>query len=216
MSLVDHPGHFDAPRRGEISMSADEEIRGRHVTLRPATPDDERAILEWLFRSDLAPTMLGPPLYPERPIPPPEEPGEGCEPYYFDGSAPEPGRCFLIVADGEPVGQVNSNDIHERGGRRRTELDIGMRCEACCGKGYGTDALNALCRSLHERSGVVEFMVQPSAHNPRAIRAYEKAGFRRLDLPIEEARSLWGPSDYADSVYMVRAFPPEGGGEGRP
>jgi RimJ/RimL family protein N-acetyltransferase len=77
----------------------------------------------------------------------------------------------------------------------------------------GADALDALCRHLHERFSVAEFMVQPSARNPRAIRAYEKAGFRRLDLPIEEARSLWGPSDYADSVYMVRAIPPEGGGE---
>ena len=50
---------------------------------------------------------------------------------------------------------------------------------------------------------------------PRAIRAYEKVGFRRLDVPIEEARALWGPSDYADSVYMVRSIPPEGDGEDR-
>jgi len=50
---------------------------------------------------------------------------------------------------------------------------------------------------------VVEFMIQPSASNPRAIRAYEKAGFSRLDLPLESARELWGPNDYYDSVYMV-------------
>jgi diamine N-acetyltransferase len=197
-------------------MSEDGAIRGLRVTLRPAAPEDERAILDWLLRSDLTPTMLGPPLYPERPVPPPGEPGEGYEPYYFDGSAPELGRCFLILADGEPVGQVNYNDIHQRGGRRRTELDIWLRSEACCGRGYGTDALDALCRHLHQRFGVVEFMVQPSARNPRAIRAYEKAGFRRLDLPIEEARALWGPSDYADSVYMARAIPPEGDGADRP
>ena len=84
------------------------------------------------------------------------------------------------------------------------ELDIWMRSEACCGKGYGTEALDALCRHLHERFGVEEFMVQPSARNPRAIRAYEKLGFKRLDVPIESARELWGPNDYYDSVYMVR------------
>ena len=197
-------------------MSEDEAIRGHHIMLRPAACEDERVILDWLFRSDLTPTMIGPPLYPERPIPPPGEAGHGYETHYFDGSAPGLGRCFLILADGEPVGQVNHNDIHERGGRRRTELDIWMRCEACCGKGYGTDALDAFCRYLHERFGVAEFMVQPSARNPRAIRAYEKAGFRRLDLPIDEARSLWGSSDYADSVYMVRTIPPQDGGEDRP
>ena len=197
-------------------MNGDGDIRGRYVTLRPASPEDERTILDWLYRSDVTPSMLGPPLYPERPVPPPGEGGGDYEPHYFDGSAPELGRCYLILADGEPVGQVSYNDIHEHGERRRTELDIWLRNEACCGRGYGTDALDALCRHLHDRLGVAEFLVQPSARNPRAIRAYEKAGFRRLGLPIEEARVLWGPSDYADSVYMTRAFPPKGDGTNRP
>jgi RimJ/RimL family protein N-acetyltransferase len=49
-------------------------------------------------------------------------------------------------------------------------------------------------------------MVQPSARNPRAIRAYEKAGFKRLDLPLGLARELWGLNDYLDSMYMVRTI----------
>jgi RimJ/RimL family protein N-acetyltransferase len=197
-------------------MNGDGDIRSRYVTLRPASPEDERTILDWLYRSDVTPSMLGPPLYPERPVPPPGEDGGGYEPHFFDGSAPELGRCYLILADDEPVGQVSYNDIHEHGGRRRTELDIWLRNEWCCGRGYGFDALDAICHHLHDRLGVAEFLVQPSARNPRAIRAYEKAGFRRLGLPIEEARALWGPSDYADSVYMVRSMPPEGDGADRP
>ena len=59
-----------------------------------------------------------------------------------------------------------------------------MRSEACCGRGYGTDALIALSRMLYVRFGVQEFMMQPSARNPRAIRAYEKAGFRSIDIPL--------------------------------
>ena len=50
-------------------------------------------------------------------------------------------------------------------------------------------------------------MVQPSARNQRAIRTYEKVGFRRLDLPLESARELWGPNYFCDSVYMVRIVP---------
>ena len=111
---------------------------------------------------------------------------------------------------------MSYNDIHEHGGRRRTELDIWMRNEACCGRGHGPDALDALCRHLHDRLGVAEFMVQPSARNPRAIRAYERAGFRRLGVPMEQARDLWGPSGYADSVYMVRSILTEGDGADRP
>jgi RimJ/RimL family protein N-acetyltransferase len=165
---------------------------GRRVLLQPVTPEDERHILHWLLRSDVTPSLLGPPLFPERPVPPPEDSSQRFDPHYLDGTAPHLGRCFLILVDGEPVGQVTYNDIMKWDGRTRVELDIWMRSEASCGKGYGPDAIDALCRHLHERFGVEEFMVQPSARNPRAIHAYEKVGFRRLDLPLEAARELWG------------------------
>jgi RimJ/RimL family protein N-acetyltransferase len=183
-----------------------ETIRGKRVVLRPATPEDEPQILAWLLRSDVTPSLLGPPLFPERPLPQIGGSAERLDPHYLDGTAPELGRCFLILVGGEPVGQVTYNDIMEWDGRKRVELDIWMRSEACCGKGYGSDALDAICRHLHEQFGVEEFMVQPSARNPRAIRAYEKVGFRRLVLPLEAARELWGPNDYYDSVYMVRTI----------
>jgi RimJ/RimL family protein N-acetyltransferase len=181
-------------------------IQGERVVLQPATPDDERHILNWLLRSDVTPSMLGPPLFPERPVPVREDSSERLDSHYLDGTAPELGRCFLILVHGEPVGQVTYNDIMERDGLKQVELDIWMRSESCCGKGYGTDAIDALCRYLHERFGVQQFMVQPSARNPRAIHAYEKLGFKSLDLPLESARELWGPNDYWDSVYMVRTI----------
>src|SRR5208337_3919018 len=190
------------------SISLNEEtIQGERVVLQPTTPEDERQILDWLLRSDVTPLLLGPPLFPERPVPLPDNSGETFDPHYFDGTAPGLGRCVLILFDGEPVGQVSYNDIHERDGRKQVELDIWMRSEECCGKGYGTDALDALCRYLHERFGVEQFMVQSTASNPRAIRAYEKVGFRRLEVPLESARELWGLNDYCDSVYMVRTVP---------
>ncbi len=182
-------------------------IRGNRAVLRPATTEDEPQILEWLLRSDITPSMLGPPLFPERPVPSLDDSSQRLDPHYLDGTAPELGRCFLILVDGEPVGQVTYNDIVEREGRRQVELDIWMRSAAFCGKGYGTDALEALCGYLHKTFGVEQFMVQPSARNPRAIRSYEKVGFKRLEIPIEAARELWGPNDYDDSVYMIRTIP---------
>jgi RimJ/RimL family protein N-acetyltransferase len=185
-------------------MNDHETIAGNRVVLRPATPEDEQDILDWLLRSDVTPSMLGPPLFPERPVPLPENSSDRLDSHYLDGNAPHLGRCFLILVDREPVGQVTYNDIVELHGLKSVELDIWMRSEACCGKGYGTEALDALCRYLHDRFGVEQFMVQPSARNPRAIHAYEKLGFKSLDLPLESARELWGPNDYWDSVYMVR------------
>jgi diamine N-acetyltransferase len=176
-------------------MPGDHTIQGKRVVLRPATTEDEPQILGWLLRSDITPSILGPPLFPERPVPRLDDPSQRLDPHYLDGTAPELGRCFLILVDGEPVGQVTYNDIMERDGRRQVELDIWMRSEAFCGKGYGTDALGALCGYLHKTFGVGQFMVQPSARNLRAIKAYEKVGFQRLNLPNEAARVLWGPND---------------------
>jgi RimJ/RimL family protein N-acetyltransferase len=181
-------------------------IHGKRVILRPATPGDARLIHEWLFRSDVTPALMGPPLFPERPLPLPGDVSQNFDPHYFDGSAPELGRSFLILVDGEPVGQINYNDIAERNGRKGTELDVWLRSQSVCGKGHGSDAMEALCTYLHDHFGVQEFMVQPSARNPQAIRAYEKAGFARLNLPVEQARELWGPNDYDDSVYMVKTI----------
>src|SRR5262245_60217539 len=129
-------------------MSETALIQGRRVVLRPATADDEPAIFEWLFHSDITPAVLGPPLYPERPIPSLQDPAEHFDPHYLDGSAPELGRCYLILVDDQPVGQVTYNDIVERAGRKQVELDIWMRSQLYCGKGYGTDALDSLCRHL--------------------------------------------------------------------
>lgn len=179
-------------------------LQGQHVTLRPAALEDRRMIYEWLAHSDVTATMLGFPLYPETPIPTWEEFCEDYQPYFFDGSAPWLGRSFLIVADAEPVGQINYNDIIEEDGCKRVELDIWLRSQAVCGKGFGPDALETLCRHLSDAYGVQEFMVQPSERNGAAIRAYEKAGFRRLDLTPDAAEERWGSRDYCDSVFMVK------------
>jgi diamine N-acetyltransferase len=132
---------------------------------------------------------------------------EFCEdqtPHFFEGEVTEKGRCFIMQVNGKDVGQIYFNDIETKNGIKRVELDVWMRAEKYCGKGYGSDALDALCGFLAKRFGVEQFMVQPSARNPRAIRAYEKAGFVRLDIPLEEAVDDWGPSDYFDSAHMVK------------
>jgi diamine N-acetyltransferase len=144
------------------------------VRLRPARVADRRRIYDWLAHSDLTPVLLGDSAGGGAPL----TWAEFCRDYrrhYFDGSRPLLGRCFVIQADGDDVGQVNYNDVDRRG--RSAELDIWLRSEAHCGQGHGTDALETLCRHLRRRFGVRRFLVNPSAANARAIRAYQKAGF---------------------------------------
>jgi diamine N-acetyltransferase len=176
------------------------------VALVPARPEHRRLVYEWLACSDVTRSFMGPPDFVDNPIPTWEEFDGDEDAFLFEGEVTERGRCFLIVRDEEPIGAVIANDVFERDDVRRVELDIWMRSEADCGRGLGGEALDVLCRHLSDRFGVDEFMVQPSARNARAIRAYEKVGFRRLDVSIDEARAAWGPSDYHDSVYMVKSL----------
>jgi RimJ/RimL family protein N-acetyltransferase len=178
-------------------------IPGDGVVLRPAAIADRRQVFEWLAHSDITSATNGPPIFPEKPIPTWDEFCDADSLPYFTDSAPHLGRCYLIPAIDEAVGQVTYNDIHHHAGRARTELDIWMRSETDCGPGFGTRALLLLCAYLGERFGVEEFMVQPSARNPRAIRAYQKIGFRPLGISVEASRELWGPNDHVDSVHSV-------------
>lgn len=180
-------------------------ICGKKVTLRPATERDKRLVYEWLAESDCTSSFMGPPRFTDHPIPTWEEFCADYQPYYFAGSEPESGRCFIILVNGLPVGQINYNKIIEQQ-RRRTELDIWMSCEANCGKGYGTDALQALTEYLHKTYGVTEFLIRPSVRNQRAIRAYEKAGFKSVKPSPEQQEAEYGPSDYKDSVSLVQCI----------
>jgi diamine N-acetyltransferase len=79
-----------------------------------------------------------------------------------------------------------------------------MFAERHCGHGYGSETLRVLCGYLQSRFNVQEFYIKPSASNPRAIRSYEKAGFRRTALSAEEAEVEYGEKDSIDTVYMTR------------
>ncbi len=186
-------------------------LYGERVVLRPATLADRRSIYEWAACADTTAAYMGPPTFPDAPAPSWEAFCDDYRPHFFDDSAPHLGRCFVILTEGEPAGQINYNDIEERSGVRRTELDIWLRAERFCGRSLGPDAVRTLCRYLAREFGVQQAMMQPSARNPRAIRAYEKACFVRQTLSPEQARAEWGPMDYRDSVVMVKTLQQEEG-----
>ena len=177
-------------------------IQGKKVVLRIATEQDKQMIYKWMVESDITPSMMRAPNFPDNPVPTWDKFCTDWKSHYFDGLEPTFGRCFIITVDGTPVGTIAYNNIDER--HRRTELDIWMSCESNCSKGYGPDALQTLCKYLFQTYGVIEFMMQPSARNSRAIRAFEKTGFQRLDLTLKEIEAKYGPRDYYDSVLLIK------------
>lgn len=177
-------------------------IRGSLIHLRPARESDRRAVYEWMAHSDVTSFMFGPPLFPETPIPSWDE---FCADYvslFFDGSQPDVGRSYIIEHAGEAIGHVGYSQVDLGDGR--VELDIWLRSAADCGHGYGNDTLRALVEHLHETMGITDFVIRPSPRNPRAIRAYAKAGFVVQSLSAEQQWAMYGPPDYDDTVVMIK------------
>ena len=87
----------------------------------------------------------------------------------------------------------------------RVVLDIWMKSEAYCGRGYGSQALDALCHHIRENFGITNFWISPSARNKRAVAAYEKAGFKIVKtMDKKEQEKELGLSEYDDNVLMIK------------
>lgn len=190
-------------------------IKGTKIELIPATLADRQRIYEWCFQSEVTKCHAGPPDYPNNPIPTYEEfyssDNGGYTPYYFTGAKPKDGRGFLIVNGDEAIGFVSYCAFHLK--PTIAELDIWMNAEANCGNGFGVDALIALGDYLNKEMGIRELIIAPSMKNTRAVRAYEKAGFKKTDKAMseflaDEYVSLFSNGDYGvdETVILVKQF----------
>ena len=180
-------------------------LKGERIELRAAREPDRRKIFNWLARSDLTVTMMGPPDFPEYPPPSWENFCDDYTPSFFNSSGDGQGRQFVILFHGEEVGTIGY-DLLDRI-KNRAVLDIWMRAQEYCGHGYGPDALNTLCGYLHDVFGITRFIISPSARNKRAIAAYQKAGFV-LKSVLTRAQQVkeFGFSEYDDNVLMIKVI----------
>ena len=172
------------------------------VHLRKAEEADRWSVYQWLANSDLTPSMMGPPHYPDHPVPTWEAFCEDYRPHYFDDSDLARGRCFIITVEGIDLGVVCYNAIDSV--NKRTDVDIWLRCEKDCGQGYGPQALVKLCDHLQACFGIGSISVSPSQRNSRAIAAYQKAGFKQV--PPEDLVRHIDPRDleYKDNIVLVK------------
>jgi RimJ/RimL family protein N-acetyltransferase len=86
------------------------------------------------------------------------------------------------LADGTFIGLVWLYDIHAR--HRRAEVRIVIGDRSAWGGGYGTDALRVLVRIAFGPLKLEKLWADVLATNPRAVGAFEGAGFTREGLLI--------------------------------
>lgn len=180
-------------------------VRGKKVSLCPARETDRRKIYTWLARSDLTPSMMGPPDFPDYPVPTWEDFRRLYSDTFFTPEGDGRGRFYIIQVNGEEVGTIG----YELLGRRRNGvvLDIWLRAETYCGKGYGPDALETLCGHLQWQNATSIFLISLSVRNQRAIAACWKAGFRVMRVMNRgEQERAFGLSEHAVNLLMLKAL----------
>ena len=171
-------------------------IRGNLTQLRSARLSDRRKIFEWLTASDITPSMIGPPNYPDHPIPSWDEFKRDYRESFFTEDKGSKGKNYIILVNDIEVGTIGYDHLDLN--NSRVDLDIWMRAEKFCGCGYGPDAINSLIEYLRNTFGVIEFSVDPSRRNIRAIKAYIKSGFEEVKTSTADC-----PGDYRDTVRMI-------------
>lgn len=172
------------------------------IDLRYARLDEKKVCYEWLCESDTTRCHMGPPDYPEIPIPTWEEFQDDFEDFYFKEEGRALGAVLMIQSDSEIIGCICYASFHLRPGS--AELDIWFKSLDVCGKGQGPQAIRLLMERLSHERGIRRFLIRPSEKNIRAIRAYEKAGFTRArdkqvaveSFLLEEFSERYGAGDY--------------------
>ncbi len=172
-------------------------LKGERIHLFPANLSNRRTIFNWMTKSDIAAQMFGLPTYPEMQAPDWEEFKEDYTINYFTDEFPLKGRCFIIKKGKKHIGQINYNPINIA--QKLVELDIWLAKSVFTGKGYGTEAIQLLGNYLHQTFNCELLFLQPSARNPKAIKVYQKLGFK-----ISEEIPVGMEVDYFDSVFMIK------------
>lgn len=142
---------------------------GSLVYLRPLEPADARTLVRWMNDRDVTRT-LG--MY--RPM------TEESEREFIERVTKSPNEIGLAIVSRRGdrfIGTVGLMMIDWRS--RLAEFGISIGDKASWGRGYGTEATRLVTAYAFETVNLNRVWLRVFENNPGAIRAYERAGFRR-------------------------------------
>ena len=105
---------------------------------------------------------------------------------------------FAIEVDGEVIGAVQYSE-EPTPNYRHAGMDIFLTTSRH-GQGLGSEALRVLARYLFDERGHHRLTIDPAVGNERAIRAYERLGFRPVGMMRECERGPDGT--WRDGLLM--------------
>jgi RimJ/RimL family protein N-acetyltransferase len=105
---------------------------------------------------------------------------------------------ICLVGHGRPIGAADLRDLDLENGSAAFGISIGEKDE--WNKGYGTEALDAICDFGFGQLRLERIWLDVYVPNARARRSYEKAGFR---VEGTLRRSHFADGEYHDVVRMA-------------
>lgn len=144
-------------------------LRAGRVYLRPAEKDDLPAFVRWF--ADAETTRY---LAARAPF------SHAMEERWFDQMVENQGKqsyhFVICLVDGDtPIGTAGFHKVHGMDGHAEFGISIGEK--AYWNRGYGTEALNAICDFGFGQLRLERIELEVCEPNKRARRSYEKAGF---------------------------------------
>jgi len=146
-------------------------IHGERVFLRPFERSDAEIYQRW--RSDARPMVLA--GYPDRAPLSLAQAEKRIEDATANVGRDEYLFAICLLSDERPIGETSLFQVDRLNGSAMLGIFIGEAAE--WGKGYGTDAVNALVDFGFAELRLERIALNVWTENHRAIRAYQKAGF---------------------------------------
>lgn len=144
-------------------------IRGEQVYLRPAEREDIDLFVRWF--ADAETTRY---LAVRAPF------SKAMEEKWFESMLEQQGKrgyhfVICLLADDRPIGTAGFHHVNQEDGHASFGISIGEKAE--WSKGYGTDALRAICDFGFGQLRLERIELDVYDENRRGRRSYEKAGF---------------------------------------
>jgi aminoglycoside 6'-N-acetyltransferase len=139
-------------------------LRGERVTLRPLAEGDRARLVEILGEPEVARWF-----------------GTGSAEESADEFISDPNVTgFAIEVNGALVGAIEYSE-EETPDYRHAGMDLFLATDSQ-GQGLGPEALRLLGRHLIEEQGHHRLVIDPAVSNERAIKAYERVGFKPVGV----------------------------------
>ncbi|MEQ9116372.1 MAG: GNAT family N-acetyltransferase [Rickettsiales bacterium] len=115
---------------------------------------------------------------------------------------------FVICADDKPIGYIQASNLDEyykknpdgygvfkNDGSKKFCIDLFIAEEGCLNKGIGTELMSKFTKHIFDNYDCKQIFIDPEYSNKRAIRCYEKVGFKFLRFDNDTA---------SNKVYVMR------------